>query len=841
MGTPMISNFKYGLTMRWCAVLITTSLQLMVNAQSVEAPSNLAQGTNVTCQAAPLKGQPLFLRGSMNGWTAQDDFEFHWDCNAYYLNVNLQGEHEFKLADAKWQAQSSWSKIERVGTPALAATPSTWIMAPDRAGSPGAKLSFSGAHTLRVSLLNGSAVLQLGPQTFIDPRYQPVINKVALSLYHDSRDLAYKKPFGAVTQNQNVQWALKALPGVSKATLVLDVRKLEGNQEILEYRNIKRIPMRRATDGTHELFTADHSFKDKAIYGYWFEVRIGAETYVYQNNGEPIYWTQEKGAGGMGQVILANDKERPARNLRRFRITVFDPAFQVPRWAQDAVYYYIFPDRYRNGNLANDPQLGQRRYQNHAIEVHAKWLEKPNKPSTGDGSDAHYNNDFFGGDLEGIIQKLDDIKDLGANAIYMTPVFLAASNHKYDTADYLQIDPAFGTNDDFTRLTQEAAKRGIRIIPDASLNHVGADSRYFDRFGNFSDKDKGAFANNRIQPSSPYATWFTLDAKQTDPDKQFKGWVGVSDLPELNKSSLSWRKFAYGSADSVTRTWLRRGASGWRMDVAPWVPDDFWREWRMAVKQTQPDAITIAETWFDASKYFLGDTFDSTMNYVLRNALLDFANGNDARKLVANLEHLREAYPPQAFHALMNLVSSHDQARALHVLGGPVDASLDVMQKAKQRLRLATLVQMTLPGSPTVYYGDEVGLSGGDDPYNRMPYPWADQGGHPDLSLRQDFKSLLQMRRQHAVLRQGTLLAPLASNAHVVVLARQLGKEMALMAYNNSEQAQTLTLAMPSSLQGETLFKWWGEGGLDLKEGQMTLTIPALSGWVWGSSPPAKP
>ena len=837
----MISNFKYGLTMRWCAVLITTSLQLMVNAQSVEAPSNLAQGTNVTCQAAPLKGQPLFLRGSMNGWTAQDDFEFHWDCNAYYLNVNLQGEHEFKLADAKWQAQSSWSKIERVGTPALAATPSTWIMAPDRAGSPGAKLSFSGAHTLRVSLLNGSAVLQLGPQTFIDPRYQPVINKVALSLYHDSRDLAYKKPFGAVTQNQNVQWALKALPGVSKATLVLDVRKLEGNQEILEYRNIKRIPMRRATDGTHELFTADHSFKDKAIYGYWFEVRIGAETYVYQNNGEPIYWTQEKGAGGMGQVILANDKERPARNLRRFRITVFDPAFQVPRWAQDAVYYYIFPDRYRNGNLANDPQLGQRRYQNHAIEVHAKWLEKPNKPSTGDGSDAHYNNDFFGGDLEGIIQKLDDIKDLGANAIYMTPVFLAASNHKYDTADYLQIDPAFGTNDDFTRLTQEAAKRGIRIIPDASLNHVGADSRYFDRFGNFSDKDKGAFANNRIQPSSPYATWFTLDAKQTDPDKQFKGWVGVSDLPELNKSSLSWRKFAYGSADSVTRTWLRRGASGWRMDVAPWVPDDFWREWRMAVKQTQPDAITIAETWFDASKYFLGDTFDSTMNYVLRNALLDFANGNDARKLVANLEHLREAYPPQAFHALMNLVSSHDQARALHVLGGPVDASLDVMQKAKQRLRLATLVQMTLPGSPTVYYGDEVGLSGGDDPYNRMPYPWADQGGHPDLSLRQDFKSLLQMRRQHAVLRQGTLLAPLASNAHVVVLARQLGKEMALMAYNNSEQAQTLTLAMPSSLQGETLFKWWGEGGLDLKEGQMTLTIPALSGWVWGSSPPAKP
>lgn len=835
MGTLMILNLKHGVKTRCCAALIATSLLSMASAQSVETPSNLAQGTNRTCQAAPLKGQPLFLRGSMNGWTAQDDFEFHWDCNAYFLNVNLQGEHEFKLADAKWQALSSWAKIERASTPA------TWIMAPDKAGSPGAKLSFTGTHTLRVSLLNGNAVLQLGPQTFIDPRHQPVTNPVALSLFHDSRDLTYKKPFGAVTQNQNVQWALRALPGVNHATLVLDVRKLEGNQEILEYRMLKRIPMQRATDGKDEIFRAAHSFKDKAIYGYWFEVRIGSETYVYQNNGEPIYWTQEKGAGGVGQVVLANDKERLSRQVRRFRITVFDPDFRVPPWAQDAVYYFIFPDRYRNGNLANDPQVGQRKYQNHPIEVHPKWLGKPFKPGTGDGSDAHYNNDFFGGDLEGIIQKLDDIKDLGANAIYMTPIFLAASNHKYDTADYLQVDPAFGSNADFTRLTQEAAKRGIRIIPDASLNHVGADSRYFDRFGNFSTQDKGAFANNRIQPGSPYASWFTLDAKQTDPDKQFKGWVGVTDLPELNKSSPSWRQFAYGSPDSITRTWLRRGASGWRMDVVPWVPDDFWREWRVAVKQTKPDAITIAETWFDASKYLLGDTFDSTMNYVLRNAILDFANGNDARKLVANLEHLREAYPPQAFHALMNLLSSHDQARALHVLGGHEDASPEAMQKAKQRLRLATLVQMTLPGSPTVYYGDEVGLSGGDDPYNRMPYPWADQGGQPDLSLRQDFKTWLQMRHQHAALRQGSLLAPLASNAHVVVLARQLDTEMVFMAYNNSEQAQSLTMATPSALQGQTLFKWWGEGDLSLKEGQMTLTIPALSGWVWGSRKPVLP
>ncbi|WP_158271690.1 alpha-amylase family glycosyl hydrolase [Limnohabitans sp. 2KL-1] len=831
----MVWIFRVSLTA--LGALMAGALGSSAMAQGV-APTNLAQGTNVTCTAAPADMLPIYLRGSMNGWTAQDDFEFVWDCNAWYLNVNLQGEHEFKLADAQWRVGHSWSTAQP------AAGPDALLMAPDKPGVAGAKFRFSGAHTLRLSRQEGHVLLQVQAPHFVDPRQQPVTDPVALSLRHDSRDLAYRSPFGAVPQNQTVRWALRALPGVEKATLVLDVRRLEGNQEVLDYRHLTRIEMQRthgaahqgahqgAGAGTHELFKASYRFKDKAIHGYWFEVVIGGVKYVYQNNAEPIHWTQEKGSGGVGQVSLPIAQER---RVRRFRITVYDPAFKVPAWAQDAVYYFIFPERFRNGNLANDPKVGERQYQNHGIEVHGRWGEAPFKPGTGDGSDAHYNNDFFGGDLQGIIDKLDDIRDLGANAIYMTPVFKAASNHKYDTADYHQIDPAFGTNADFIRLTREAAKRGIRIIPDASLNHVGADSRYFDRFGHYSAQGLGAFANGRIQADSPYASWFTFDAAQTEPDRQFKGWVGVSDLPELNKASPSWRRFAYGDRDSVTRTWLRRGAAGWRMDVAPWVPDDFWREWRLAVKQTRPDAITIAETWFDASKYLLGDTFDSTMNYVLRNAVLDFANGSDARKLVANVEHLREAYPRQAFHALMNLLSSHDQARALHVLGGPFGAAPDVMQQAKQKLRLATLVQMTLPGSPTVYYGDEVGLSGGDDPYNRMPYPWADQGGQPDLALRSDFKALLQLRHQQAVLRRGTLQAPLVSTPHLVVLARQHGSQTALMAYNNSEQPQTVTVDLPAALRGKRGELWWGSGVVERQGQRMTLTVPPMGGWVWGT------
>ena len=235
----------------------------------------------------------------------------------------------------------------------------------------------------------------------------------------------------------------------------------------------------------------------------------------------------------------------------------------------------------------------------------------------------------------------------------MTPIFRAASNHKYDTADYRNVDPAFGSNADFERLTREAARRGMRVIPDTSLNHTGSDSIYFDRYGNFGGQ--GAFAGGRVNPASPYASWYRFDTRQTQPDKQYQGWVGVTDLPELDKASPAWRQFAYGAPDAVMKLWLDRGASGWRMDVAPWVSDDFWRGWRAAIKTHQPDALTVAETWFDASKYFLGDMFDSTMNYIFRNAVQAWAAGGPAGEMVAQLEHLREAYPPQVLLSLIHI------------------------------------------------------------------------------------------------------------------------------------------------------------------------------------------
>jgi glycosidase len=410
----------------------------------------------------------------------------------------------------------------------------------------------------------------------------------------------------------------------------------------------------------------------------------------------------------------------------------------------------------------------------------------------------------------------------------------AASNHKYDTADWKHIDPHFGSNDDFARLCAEAAKRGIRVIPDASLNHSGADSIYFDRYG--TRGGRGAFSNARINPASPWANWYAFDATQADPDKQYKGWVGVSDLPELNKADPSYRDFAYRAPDSVTRQWLALGASGWRMDVAPWVPDDFWREWRQVVKQAKPDALTISEVWWDASKFFLGDEFDSTMNYIFRNAVLDYANGGDAHLMTANLELIRESYPPQTFAALMNLLSTHDAPRSLHVFGDVDGQSTpEQVALAKQRLRLAVFFQMTYPGSPAIFYGDEVGVTGGPDPLNRGTYPWADLGGHPDNALLADFRRLTRLREDWPVLRHGALLAPLFTDDHVVVLARRDGGAWAITATNNGDSPRALTVALPP----EAPIGAWADAlsgdpaQADAARRTLTLTVPARFGAVF--------
>ena len=777
------------------------------------------------CQADPAPGRTLYLRGSFNDWRADDETALGYVCDHYELVARLTGTQSFKVGDEDWAFDlgASGDVTLKSGEPVALTAKGQAI-----------KATFNGV--ARISLTAGAtptlSVTDLPADTPLpSPKASSVTDPVALSLGFDSQQASDKSPYGAVTVGTDVAFSLSALPGVDEVTLVVEKRQLEGNYDVLDYQELARIPLARtpaAADG-RERWSAHYRFDAAAVYGYWFEAKVGGRTVTFENNATPVYWTRERGAGGAGVVA---EMPSSARRIRRYRQTVYAP-YTVPAWASDAVYYYIFPERFRNGDRRNDPKPGVDKFHDRTVEFHANWNDKPWRPHSGDGSDDEYSNDFFGGDIAGIIQKLDYIRSVGANTLYITPMFTAASNHKYDTADWKHIDPHFGSNADFERLCREAAKRGIRVLPDASLNHSGADSIYFDRYG--TRGGRGAFEGGKIDPSSPYATWYTFDATQTEPDKQFKGWVGVADLPELNKADPSYRAFAYGAPDSVTRTWLAAGASGWRMDVAPWVPDDFWREWRTVVKQTKPDALTVSETWFDASKFFLGDEFDSTMNYIFRDAVLDYANGGDARKMVANLEEIREAYPPQTFAALMNLLSTHDSARSLHVFGDvdgkatPAEVAL-----AKQKLRLAVFFQMTYPGSPAIFYGDEVGVTGGPDPMNRGTYPWADRGGHPDNALLADFRRLTKLRRDLPVLRHGKLMAPLHVDEHVVVLARRDASTVAITATNNGDAERTLTVPAPrgASLLGWTDALSHAPAQVDVATRSLTFVVPARSGVV---------
>ena len=785
------------------------------------------------CRPAPMAA-PLFLRGSMTNWALDDDYVFQYVCNEYLLNVDLRGLQQLRITDAASTPVASFGRKNRQDAAPLKPGEGFEMNAASEPGGAGAvNVAFDGEHTLhlRFDPTDSTAkrpTLTVSAKDFADPARTEVTDPIALSLHFDSRASADKQPFGALTSGSQIDITLHATPGVTRATLVVEKRRLEGPQEVLDYAPVARVPLVQRAEGAGVGWHGSYRFAEIGIYGYYFEIETGTGTWLYQNNSDSVYWTREKGSGGLGKVQGLTD---PLHRIRRFRQTVYRPDYRVPAWARDAVFYYIFPERFRNGNRGNDPQPGPHTFRDTSVEVHKDWLDRPWVPHSGDGSDDSYGNDFFGGDLAGIIEKLDYIAALGANTLYLTPIFQAASNHKYDTADYRRIDPHFGSNADFERLTKAARQHGLRVIVDTSLNHSGSDSLYFNRYGNFPEV--GAFDRGAIHPESRYADWYRFDPLQPDAARQYRGWVGAQDLPELNKASASFRNFAFGAPDAVMKLWLDRGAAGWRMDVAPWVPDDFWRAWRSAVKRHRRDALTIAETQFDASKFLLGDEFDSTMNYIFRNAVEDYANGKDARVIYRNIELMRENYPPQAFFALMNLLSTHDSARALFDFGyhdENADAATIVL--AKQRLRLAAFFQMIFPGAPAVFYGDEAGVTGGEDPFNRATYPWADLGGRPDGQLIAQYTSMIALRKAHPVLRHGSLGAPAYLDEHVIVLVRRDGKRWAITATNNDRVAHTVTISVPGDLKAASFLDALTGARTRVASGTITFEIPAMFGSV---------
>lgn len=433
----------------------------------------------------------------------------------------------------------------------------------------------------------------------------------------------------------------------------------------------------------------------------------GVSNGLSEQKGCNFSWQAEKPGLYFYHFELKGEAGRVERSSA-FQLTIYQKEFQTPDWLKQGVMYQIFPDRFARSEAYISPPMSK------DFTLREDWGDMPNHLPDEQG--VIRNNDFFGGNLQGMIENLDYLHSLGITVIYLNPVFKAYSNHRYDTGDYLQIDPMLGTNAQFQDLCQQARKKGMRVILDGVFNHTGSDSLYFNKEGRYPGI--GAFQSK----DSPYFSWYSF---QEYPNR-YEAWWGIDTLPSVREETPSYLDFMLRGEEAVVPYWLKMGASGYRLDVADELPDVFLDLLRKAVKETDPQAAVIGEVWEDASnkkaygqrrRYFQGEQLDSVMNYPAKDAILRFLTGDqDGQVLAEVMNALWENYPAPAFYAAMNILGTHDTPRIFTILQ---EASKD-LQTARQKLFLALLIQFFLPGIPCIYYGDEKGMTGGRDPFNRQ-------------------------------------------------------------------------------------------------------------------------
>jgi glycosidase len=660
-------------------------------------------------------------------------------------------------------------------------------------------------------------------------------------LRHDSRDPLYRAPGGAVTAGTEVKIRFRTfhndVTGVTLRTYDVD----DAAQQL--------VPMHVAASAvacpdagagrTCDLWEATLQRSAPANLWYRFIVTDGTDTDYYADNTPAL-------DGGPG---LASDDAVD----NSYALMFYPEDFETPPWARSAVVYQVFPDRFRNGRANNDARTGDPRYDDPVLALpwgtkpegycrnyadsatNCPWRFDPAPPDWSPDRESPRGRDYFGGDLKGLDQQLAYLQQLGVTALYLNPIFDAASNHAYDTQDYLKLDPYFGTPKDWDNLTKHAGRRGMRLLLDGVFNHVSSDSPFFDRDRRFDTL--GACESL----GSPYRAWFYFRdvppgtgacAGPSGPDSAtYDGWFGFDSLPVLNKSLPAVQQYFLTGPPGIATYWLDAGASGWRLDVMgdASFPAGYWESFRHVVKQKKPGALIVGELWQKDTtllRHLRGDRADTTMNYRLRDAVLGFlapgpfdAKGfADSGRVIlpsefaSRLESIREDYPPAAYDRLMNLLGSHDTERVLWTLTPGAETEVDKelnaanLTEGKLRLRLASLVQFFVPGAPTIYYGDEVGMTGDDDPDDRRTYPWEDLGGTPDTALLSHYQALVATRRANPVLVDGDFRALLADDgADTVALGRTSAHQAAVLVINRGVAPQTVDIPVAGYLPDGTV------------------------------------
>ena len=559
-----------------------------------------------------------------------------------------------------------------------------------------------------------------------------------MRILFDSKLPQFKTPFGCLTPGQECTLHIH-IPSTVQAVSVMAILTYEHGETAQEI-SLDFLEKQ----GPYDIFRGTFSIPFTGLYFYYFRVENRTGCFRLYKQGDDTNMED----GTLWQVSCVPED------------------FKTPDWAKGATIYQVFPDRF---NTAGKVDLTGKL---EPYTLHRYWHEEVEWKPTAEG--IVLNNDFFGGNFQGITEKMDYIAEMGTTILYLNPISKSFSSHRYDTGDYKTPDPMLGTMEDFKAMIDAAHQRGLKVILDGVYSHTGSDSLYFNKAGSFPGR-QGAYQD----AESPYRNWYTFF---NWPDS-YNSWWNFDTLPTVNKMHPDFIKYIITDEDSVIAHWLKAGADGFRLDVADELPDEFLKLLYDRVKEINPDAYVLGEVWEDASnksaygkrrRYFTNGELDSVMNYPFRTAIINFIRGWDSgRSLKDTVMSIVENYPAEVVHCNMNLLGTHDTPRILTALVDDFDGSREEKARrrlsrnqfevARERLLAASFLQYTLPGSPSLYYGDEACMEGYRDPFNRRPYPW----GREDMEFLEHFQRLGQLRKDHPALRLGDTAFFEAGDKHV--------------------------------------------------------------------------